>query len=59
MVDQIIREKGRNFQYEGNSVYYIVGDIIKRNYNFLYELNMRSLTDELEDHKKTGKDTKM
>ena len=41
MVDQIIRTKGRHFQYDGNSVYYLVGDIIKRNYNFLFDLHMQ------------------
>lgn len=41
MVDQIVRAKGRQFQHEGNSVYYLVGDIIKRNYNFLYDLHMK------------------
>ena len=42
MVDQIIRTKGRQFQHEGNSVYYLVGDIVKRNYNFLYDLHIQS-----------------
>jgi hypothetical protein len=35
MIDEVVREKGRNFQFEGSSIHYLVGDAIKRNYNLL------------------------
>jgi hypothetical protein len=38
MIEEIIKNKGRFYQFEGNvSIYYFVGDIFKRNYNLLYE----------------------
>lgn len=38
MIDDVIKVKGRNYTFEnGESIYYYVGDIFKRNYNFFYE----------------------
>jgi hypothetical protein len=41
IIESVIEEKGRNFQYEGLSIHYFVGDLIKRNYNLLIESVMR------------------
>jgi hypothetical protein len=35
MIEEIMKKKGRNFQFEGLSIHYLVGDAIKRNYNLL------------------------
>lgn len=43
MIESVIKEKGRNFQYEGFSIHYFVGDIIKRNYKLLIESAMKRL----------------
>jgi hypothetical protein len=40
MIETVIKEKGRNFQHEGFSVHYFVGDIIKRNYDLLLKSAM-------------------
>lgn len=41
LIETVIKEKGRNFQHEGFSVHYFVGDIIKRNYDLLLQSAMK------------------
>lgn len=37
MIEDVIRAKGRGYAFEnGQSVYYFVGDVFKRNYAMLY-----------------------
>jgi hypothetical protein len=38
MIDEFIILKGKNYTFDnGNSIYYFVGDVFKRNYDLLYE----------------------
>lgn len=37
VVEEIVAIKGKNYQINGFSVHYLVGDAIKRNYQKLYE----------------------
>jgi len=41
MIETVIKERGRNFQHEGFSVHYFVGDIVKRNYELLLKSAMK------------------
>ena len=38
LINYVVSVKGRDYQFEGLSIHYFIGDVIKRNYEKLSEL---------------------